>query len=520
MKKSLQQLLASDQLPSLPQVALRIIQLVQEREPDFGEITKVIKSDPAICAKLLRTANSAVFGLRQRVTSVEAAVPILGANLVKTIVLSFTLADQQIRSHDHADEYQRHWRRSLFQAVAAESLALETQCADPALVFTIGLLQDIGELAMLNAIPQEYATCQASVEPGDAQCDVEVAQHGFSHVDVGVALCERWGLETSLVEAVKSHHEPFPRNKKKASRIPSLVKLSMASARCADFLEAVGGIEEVGRTDLDQILNESYSLSDDAVFELFRDILLRVNEISALFLIDIGTPPSNDDLLRNSKSMLETLAVEGQMEAMAASVRVEHIGSKLRQLESQREQLRNEANRDALTGAYNRRYMATALRMEMQQCADSETSLGLLFADVDHFKSLNDTYGHDVGDMALRDMAETLHSSIRESDIVIRYGGDEFLVLLVDVTRSKLRQISRRICRQIRKARINGDQRIRITSSVGAILYTPRTGSSLEPDALVREVDHAMYEAKRQGGNRAHIRVTPAADEVSPMAVP
>ena len=123
MRYSLEDFATSDQLPSLPQVAVRIIELAREPEPDFTEITETLRADPALASRILKTANSALFGLSQPVQSIEAAVPVLGLTMLRTIVLGFTLADHNSTNRDVKDASRKYWRSSLCQAVFAEQLA-------------------------------------------------------------------------------------------------------------------------------------------------------------------------------------------------------------------------------------------------------------------------------------------------------------------------------------------------------------------------------------------------------------
>lgn len=91
---SLEKLLASDQVPSLPEVAVRIIEIAQQEDPDTLELIRTVRTDPAIAGRVLKFANSALFGLRTRPSSIEAAIPMLGTTLVRTLVLGFSLAEQ------------------------------------------------------------------------------------------------------------------------------------------------------------------------------------------------------------------------------------------------------------------------------------------------------------------------------------------------------------------------------------------------------------------------------------------
>lgn len=119
MPISLDAILASDRLPSLPEVAARIVEIARSPEPDFDAMIEVIRTDPAIAGRILKTANSALLGMRTRASSIEVAVPRLGSTMVRTLVLSFCLAEYQNKnSFNLRPWYQQIWRESLMQAAA------------------------------------------------------------------------------------------------------------------------------------------------------------------------------------------------------------------------------------------------------------------------------------------------------------------------------------------------------------------------------------------------------------------
>ena len=122
MNSALRNILESDRLPTLPEVARRVVEIARSPEPDLGELTSVIRADAVIAARLLRTVNSALFGLRHRSASIDAAIPLLGVTLVRTLVLGFSLADHRGKASLRS-LYRQLWRVSLINACTAELLA-------------------------------------------------------------------------------------------------------------------------------------------------------------------------------------------------------------------------------------------------------------------------------------------------------------------------------------------------------------------------------------------------------------
>ncbi len=159
--------------------------------------------------------------------------------------------------------------------------------------------------------------------------------------------------------------------------------------------------------------------------------------------------------------------------------------------------------RDSLTGLFNRHFMEIALDRELRRAARQGTSLAVFMIDVDHFKTLNDNYGHEAGDIVLREMAAVFTGAIRREDIVCRYGGEEFLVILPDIQPGVARHRAECICRAVSKTKLRlGLQTLpQVTVSIGMAIYLE---SGETPAELLRVADRDLYTAKRLGRNRVH----------------
>lgn len=167
-------------------------------------------------------------------------------------------------------------------------------------------------------------------------------------------------------------------------------------------------------------------------------------------------------------------------------------------LEAQ-ESLRFHAEHDALTGVMNRRAIRDILRKELARCRRDGTTFGVLLADVDHFKKINDHYGHAAGDAVLVTVVQRISAVLRSYDAVGRYGGEEFLIIAPGCDLELAQKLAQRISSAISEEPIDlGDHIAPITVSVGVTLGT----SASDPEFLVEQADTAMYQAKRQGRNR------------------
>lgn len=159
---------------------------------------------------------------------------------------------------------------------------------------------------------------------------------------------------------------------------------------------------------------------------------------------------------------------------------------------------------DALTGAYNRRYMLEYMEVELKRSKRYKHSFSFIMCDLDHFKTVNDSFGHEAGDQVLIEFVKSLKEVIRDDlDLVFRYGGEEFAVVLPVTNISEAKILAERLRKHIEQKRINlKDQTIQITASFGINGYEPGMGSDLTIKAIINAADKFMYRAKTNGRNR------------------
>lgn len=162
--------------------------------------------------------------------------------------------------------------------------------------------------------------------------------------------------------------------------------------------------------------------------------------------------------------------------------------------------LKESSNVDFLTGLYNVRHFDRTLNDVITYAKEHSSSVSLLFIDIDHFKKVNDTYGHLNGDFVLKSLGELLLQQSRNSDVVTRYGGEEFTVLLANCGISEAENAATRIRKMVEKqVFITGaNDRIEITVSIGVACYPETTAAE---DKLIEQADMALYKAKRSGRN-------------------
>ena len=173
-------------------------------------------------------------------------------------------------------------------------------------------------------------------------------------------------------------------------------------------------------------------------------------------------------------------------------------------LKDQQDKLEHLAREDSLTGLANRRRFEERAQEELLRAQRYNHPLSVLMADLDHFKEINDTYGHPTGDIVLKEVARTLIEHCRTSDLCARYGGEEFAILLPETELKEARKVAERLCKKVQQLSFpNTPNAVRITASFGVSCLDYKMLQSL--DELLEQTDRALYVAKRNGRNRVEV---------------
>lgn len=185
----------------------------------------------------------------------------------------------------------------------------------------------------------------------------------------------------------------------------------------------------------------------------------------------------------------------------AVAKRIIDVQEKLKQ---SNEVLQKLAYYDELTGVFNRRAGDASFMVEVERCIRKDQNLCIAMADIDHFKKVNDNYGHQTGDRVLKAFAGILKKTIRPYDMVCRYGGEEFMLIAEINTPSEAKELFERIRKRVSESEFSVDgQTLKITASFGVYLVTPNTELVLTD--LVKKADEALYQAKTEGRNRVNL---------------
>ena len=181
------------------------------------------------------------------------------------------------------------------------------------------------------------------------------------------------------------------------------------------------------------------------------------------------------------------------------------------QLKQANELLLAISHTDHLTGLHNRRYLEDALGREFHRAQRKWSNLALLIMDIDHFKVINDTYGHQQGDSVLYKVASIFHRELRDYDIAARFGGEEFIAVIPEASLSEAVMVAERIRKSVEKVTFDGEiAHVKITVSLGVAVFPSESVESAS--ALIGEADKALYRAKANGRNRVETMLPPPTD--------
>ncbi len=485
-------------LPSPPAIALKILEAVRKDENSFEELARIISADPALTARILKIANSALYGFPTPVKSLSQATALVGFNTLKNIALSFIIVQDMQRATMGGFDMNLFWRRAITAAVAAETLAEEIGYQDRDL-FISALLQDIGVLILYLSDPVTYAAMQDEKRvSGLTTCEAERRQFGFDHTEVGSHLLSTWKLPESIWRPIRFHHSDIREDKYGDCAL--VLYLSDKVAAIYHGLHSNRKSMEVH-----DLLAEAYQFSDEQSAALIDKVGEKAQEVMEMFSIDPGNMKPFSLIMQEANEELGRLNLSYAQLVLELKQAKQNAEQLAMELKLANDSLRKLAFRDGLTGLYNHRYFQEILEAELERSSRYNHPLSMILADIDHFKKVNDHFGHPAGDHVLKMVAEMLVSLVRRCDIVSRYGGEEFTIILPETGINSARILAQRIRRGIEQMHITYDDRkIPVTISCG-IASTEVVNGNITRTELIERSDQALYRAKKSGRNRVEV---------------
>jgi diguanylate cyclase (GGDEF)-like protein len=609
---NLNELKAADRLPSPSGTALAIMQLVQQSDATVQQVSQLVKVDPALSGRILRFANSAAFGARRPIADIQTAVMMMGMQTVRNFALSLSLIGSNSKGHCPEFDYEAYWSRSLAMSVSIAAITAREVTVVPAESFTLGLLSDIGGLALATAWSEIYGECLSMAE-GKQLLALERERFAIDHNALSLMLLADWGFPTVFLDALKLSFEmkvagltridQFARQLILARLIGNYCVADEAHrAMLLPYLTAEADLHALDEPALLAFIDETIELWHEwgKLIDVKTDVRqpLKAVDTSEPDLLGLNLLLVDDDpmmlarlskqlaaagnqvaVCRNGESALkyviehkpQLVITDWRMKpmdglalckALRASVFGKNIylimltstededalveafdagiddyvtkpislrvllarlraGQRIITLQNELEKesrdiqrytaelaaanrrLKSMANTDVLTGLPNRRYALNRLEQEAATALRSNQPLSVLMLDLDYFKSVNDTLGHDVGDQVLIHAANLMRTTARTNDITCRLGGEEFLIIAPNTDGSTALLLAERIRNSIERNQPKGlALRYPVTVSIGV---AGAMGAKPSWKELMKRADDALYLVKQ--GNRNGVRL-------------
>ena len=487
-------------LPTMPAIAMQVLELAQDLDVDIAEIARIISKDPALSAKILRTVNSSFYGRSQAVGTVSHALVILGLQSVKSLVLGFSLVTNLGKAGSRGFQHVGYWKHSIYAATAARTIASRLSIVQQEEAFLAALLMDIGMLVLDAVFGEQYGAVCARAKTHDELPVAERSAIGITHADAGAVLAGLWKLPPLLATPIGKHHATADVTD---PQLRKLTELAHLAGRCADVFvdeQAADPIAAV-RT----LCRDQHNLTEADADALLQEIGKATAETASLFEINIGSPADYEAILKRANEALVDMTLQSQAQATALQQQASNLAQ-------QNEQLRVRAETDALTGLANRARFDQFLAEQFHMAEEGGRPLSLLLLDVDQFKAVNDLYGHPTGDKVLTALGRLLATAARAQDLAARYGGEEMVLVLPCTARATAAAIAESIRRAICAKPVpagDGGAALPVTASIGVATYEP-DGPLKAAAHLVKAADLAVYAAKHAGRNCVRVFSTAA----------
>jgi diguanylate cyclase (GGDEF)-like protein len=467
-------------------VALQIVREALKPNALPAELARMAESDPGFALRIISMVNSAAFGFNRKVSDVRQATAFVGVRGLRTLGLSLAISDMV----PAGEQGQVLLGNSLRRGIAAQLIARLLGQREVDEFFTAGLLAEVGLL--VRARDDLAAAAAVAKLPSGDRVLFERVESGTDHVVLGAELVRSFGLPETLINAVARHHDAtmpedlLPKVVWLAERVAAIWEggdVPSTQAEATRALVAAG----VAAGEVSGLLAQIPELISEGAVAFGREVApqRRVEEL----LLDVSRSllemnQSYESLVRR----LETLLAEK-----------EELSRKLAVLNDDLTRL---ASTDALTGLPNKRSLEQAITRDLARADRDKTWLALVVVDVDHFKQVNDTYGHAIGDIVLQAVGKAVARQLRAGDLAGRYGGEEFVLVLPGSNMIGARIAAERIRKALESLVVETPQgALKVTASFGgAALCGP--GCAGRRDELFVSADGALYEAKRSGRNR------------------
>ncbi|HED65073.1 MAG TPA: GGDEF domain-containing protein [Planctomycetes bacterium] len=486
----------ADDLPSLPTVALEVLQITQDENSTIDELAACISRDPALAAKILKLSNSSLFNVGQEIRTLQRATMVLGLKTVKLMSLSFSLVGSIPREGNaRGFDFREYWHRSLVRSVAARSMArfVHSQLSDEA--FLCGLLAHFGRLALSGVMTEEYEKLAAECN-GWPSAEDELRAFGFRSSDLCATMLKEWNVPEMIYMGTGYCDRPDELPVGTGEDTVALVGLLQLAA-LAEGVICGGDHKGDALEELNRRMKEEHEKTEGEVEAFMLGLGSGIHETADMLSIQLPQGVSYEEILSEAKQQMVNVSLGTVAALQKTAQERDHLAA-------EKEKFRSQAVTDSLTGLPNRAAFDEFLEMQVQDRLENKVPLclGVIMVDIDHFKGFNDTHGHAAGDAVLKMVGEVLSERTRKGDLAARYGGEEFVIVAPRTNPYQLNAMAERLREGLEKQSLCFEGKdLQVTASFGgaciADVQKPSDGR-----ALVKLADSLLYRAKENGRNR------------------
>lgn len=477
-----------DALPSPPVSVLEVVRKSEDPDVTIPSLAKLIELDVALSVQIVRMSNSALYSPASEITTVERALTTLGLRSVRLLALSTSLR-MLIPDESEVFDTSEIRRRMVVNGSLARKFAEKLARAQQDEAFLAGMLTGLGPVVLATSEPEITQEVFAGTDWPTPDRERQIL--GFTTNEITTNLIRQWGLPDIICDAVATRDEPPSDDHTPLQRC---LQFALMAERVLCGHDTSADLMALSTAAEDEL---GFSLDETNEWLIAAEPI--VAETAEMLQFQFPQTQAYTELLLEATRGMQQLTME------ANTVIVEST-RKLEALSKRNVELQQEAETDALTGLANRGTFDQMLTRRIEATSllpSDEHTLGLLMVDLDHFKSVNDTHGHAVGDDVLRVIGKILDSQTRGEDLPARYGGEEFVVLLTRANPAEMKVVAERLRSSIEGAEIslpNGGL-LPVTASLGGALLgeVPNDNGT----ALLERADRRLYDSKSSGRNRA-----------------
>jgi len=466
-------------------IALQIVNEALQPEATPTALAHLAEQDPAFALRIMAMVNSAAFGISRRVTDVRQASALLGVRGLRSLGLSLALSDMVPSSKGTEVLLANSLRRATASQLLGKLLG-ERELDE---YFTAGLFLEVGLLVRARADLDR--ALQVARSPSLDRLVFERAFGFAEHPVQGAEVARTFHLPEATIEAIRRHHEPAP-PETIVGKVTWLAERVAAIWEGGDIAQSRSLAFEAGRR---------VGIEERALTEVLEKVPEVVAAAASALDRDVGAQKSYETLLLDINRGLVELTHSYEAVVRQLEILLEEKEALTKQLAEANDRLERLAHTDPLTGLANKRSLEQALIRDLARADRDKTCLSIVVADVDHFKQVNDRFGHAVGDVVLARVAKILSSTLRTGDLATRFGGEEFVLILPGTNAFGAKLAAERVRRAISQVQFEGPQEpFTVTVSFGVTSVVGPGCGGLSKQ-LFKQADEALYVAKGNGRN-------------------